>query len=369
MTRTADVIIVGGGVIGAACAYYLARKGLSVHVVERRRGIALEATGANAGMIGASTAPAPVAPLMVRGLQLLHQLAEELEHPFELVTDGRLHLAYTEDDVRQLRQDVGPWEAITGQKLELLSPDDLRELEPFLNHEVFAGGMLVEGEGHLNPFELTFSFLKGAEGLGGRLSVDTDVLGLMVDNGRVVGVRTNRGDLYGGAVVIAAGAWAAPLVRDMGIDLPVKPGRGQMLITERTGVVTRRTLRAPDIGIRQTVSGNVMLGSVVEYVGFDRSTTTLVGTFATKWLRLMPALRTVNIIRMWSGFRPMSEDGSPIVGAAPGVEGLWLATGHARTGLTWSAVTGEVIAKLMTGETVDLDIAPISPARLVQGAA
>lgn len=365
MTRSADVIIVGGGVIGAACGYYLARKGLSVHVLERRRGIALEATGANAGMIGASTAPPSVAPLMIRGLELLPRLAQELEHPFELVLDGRLHLAYTEDDVGQLRSDVRSFEQITGQQLDLLSPDDLRELEPMLDHNLFAGGILVGGEGHLNPFELTFSLLRGAESSGGQLSVDTEVLGLIAANGRVTGVRTNRGDLYGGAVVIAAGAWAAPLVREVGIDLPVKPGRGQMLITERTGVVTRRTLRAPDIGIRQTVSGNVMLGSTVEYVGFDRSTTPLVGTFATKWLRLMPALQNVNIIRTWSGFRPMSEDGSPIVGAAPGVEGLWLATGHARTGLTWAAVTGEVMANLMTGETVDLDISPISPDRIV----
>jgi len=360
--RTVDVAIVGGGVIGASIAYFLSRAGLRPLLLERGP-LCSGASGANAGFVGVlGGTPDATLPLRQAGMQWLARLSLELDHPFEFVQEGRLILATSDEDLLELQILADRWLKI-GQSVRMLTASEVADLEPALNKAAITGGMYGPTDGHLNPFLLTHAFAGTAQRLGAVIQTHTSVVDLIVDNGRVAGVRTSVGAVLAQHVVLANGAWVGDLTGRIGVHLMVRPGRGQMLISEPLRPITPRVIQGVGLGVRQTTSGNLMLGSSVEYVGFDKRVTPLVGTFATKWLDLMPSLQHVRVIRTWAGLRPMTPDGNPLLGALPQVPGLWVATGHGRYGMTWSGITGHIIADLILGRTLQMDLTAVSPIR------
>jgi glycine/D-amino acid oxidase-like deaminating enzyme len=357
---TADTVIIGGGVIGCACAYYLAVRGIRSLVLERR-GIAAEASGANAGMIGASSGiPGRTLVHTTKSLDLLTRDAEELDRSVELVREGRVMLASNESGWEAV-QEFATMRRQEGVATELLSSDELRRLEPALG-DGFAGAAFVPGDGHVNPFLLTHAYAAAARRLGATIHLGVEAIRLEVTGDRVTGVATQAGPIAAPRVVVAAGAWSAALLRPLGIALPVRPGRGQMLVTEALPPLTPRTLRTEEIAIRQDVRGHMLIGSTVEDVGYSREVTLpVLSRFCRLAVGVIPALKDARIIRTWAGLRPMTPDSVAIIDSAPGVDGLFLTTGHSRTGMTYAPVTAWLLSQLLTEGRTDL---PLDPFRL-----
>lgn len=364
MTQGAQVIIVGGGVIGAAVAYYLSCAGVETLVLERHQ-IAGEASGSNAGMVGALVeGPPEIGHLTIRGLQELARLETELEHGFELNLGGRLLLSHTAEQWQAQQAKLQHWQKF-GLAAELLDGDALCRMEPLLAREMMTGALFVPGDGQVNPFLLTSALIRSATRRGARVRTGVHVTGLLTSDSAVVGVRTPTEHLWADHVVIASGAWAPELVADCGMHLPVGPGRGQMIVTEPLAPLFPRVLRGPVTGLRQSAAGNLMIGSTVDFHGFDKQVTPQVGDFLVHWQQVMPSLRSVRVLRTWSGLRPLSEDGNPYIGQVPGYSGLWLAAGHGRYGITWAGVTGLLLSQLMVGARPEVDLGPTDARRLV----
>lgn len=360
--KTADVVIVGAGVIGSSIACFLAQGGLRPLLVEKGS-LCAEASGSNAGFVGVlGGSPDPTLALRQSSMQWLDRLSAELDHGFELVKRGRLVLAMSPQELSELEAAAVRW-ARAGVSVRMLTPEEAVGLEPLLSESAITGAMYGPDDGHLNPFLLTHALAVTARRLGATIRTQVEALDLVVSKSRIAGVQTTEGDVVTEHVVLANGAWAGEFAAKVGIRLMVRPGRGQMLITEPLRPMTQLVIQGAGLGMRQTMSGNLMLGSSVEYVGFDKTVTPLVGVFAERWLRVMPSLKPAQVIRTWAGLRPMTPDGVPHIGALPQISGLYVAAGHGRYGLTWSGITGQIIADLVLGRPAPPGLDAVSPVR------
>jgi glycine/D-amino acid oxidase-like deaminating enzyme len=349
-----DVVVIGAGIVGVATAYYLARAGVRCLVLERT-GPAAEASGANAGFIGyAHGLETGTVEFVKASLSLLFELAEEGEE-FDLAREGYLLVALTRqqlDHLRELRRRA----VAAGLRSELLEGTTLRALEPALGNGVL-GGLYLADAGHIDPVRATLAFVNRARLRGAEFRFGVEVGRVVAEGDRVVGVEAG-GDFYPSPnVVLAAGAWSKPLAATCGVNLPVDPARGQMLATVPLPPLTRRVIRGPEVGLRQNRAGEVVIGSTVEV---DRET--IQGLYE-KAVGMVPKLGGAAIGRTWAGLRPMTPDLLPIVGPAPGIRGLWLATGHSRTGMSYGPGTGLAMAELIIYGRTSLPIYAFRPER------
>ena len=343
---SSSVAIVGGGIVGCATAYYLAREGIRATIFERSQPAA-EASGANAGMCGCLAGlGAGTLEFLRPSVELLWKAAEELDERFDFRKEGRLLVAVEEQDLAEFRQ-LAERAAVAGVTVELLDGPAVRSFERALAEGVL-GGLFVPDDGQIDPVKTTRAFAATAVRLGARLETGVEVTRLEVEGGRVVGLRTSDGPRAFDQVVLAAGAWSAGLAEPVGLSLPVAPGKGQMVATEPLPPLTGRVLRGPAVGMRQAANGEIIIGSTVENAGFDKTVVpeTVRGHFE-RMAAVVPALRSAKIGRTWAGLRPMTPDSLPIVQAASGLDGLWLATGHSRTGMSYGPGTGRAIADLI----------------------
>jgi len=354
---SADVVIVGAGIMGAALAYYLARAGVPALVLDRA-GPAAEASGANAGMIGPSGGiPGKTLPLSLLSAELYDRAACELDEPIHFHRGGRLLLAHTPEDVAEREQFYRERQGL-GIELHRLSGSEVREIEPLISPSVtFA--VYAPADGHIDPFRATVAYLHTACRLGARFE-SLEVTGLAMERGAVRGVVTEGGTIRAERVVLAAGAWSGELARSAGVDVPVFPGRGQMMVTAPVEPLTPRVLRAVMIGLRQMDQGHLVIGSEVELVGFQKGVDVLtLARYADLAGDILPAARTLPLERCWSGLRPMTADTLPIIGGVPGVAGLDLLTGHGRSGMTYGPASALALADLIVHGTTDVPIEPL----------
>lgn len=362
-----DVIVVGGGVVGAACAYALSRRGVAVTILEPGPA-AGAATPAAAGMLAPFAEAEPDDPMLAlavrardRYTELVPALEEATGYDVGFRTDGILQLAFTEEEVASQKVTL-TWQRQAGFPVDWLPPDEVRALAPGVGPDVL-GATLAPEDGALNPMVLRDAMLECALQHQGAALLPEGAEQLVFEGERVAGVRTAGGTLTADAVVVAAGCWSGK-VRGLPRSLPVEPVRGQILCLPwpendppvvmycGTGYVMER-------------GGQAICGSTMERVGFD-SATTDDGLRGIREMvsRIYPALGAVESLDSWAGLRPMAPDRHPIVGPDPVVGNLWYATGHGRNGILLAAMTGELIAALYTGEEIEYDLSPISPARL-----
>lgn len=353
-------MIVGGGIVGCAAAYYLSTHGVRPLLLERGA-LGAEASGANAGTVSASGGvPGRTLAHTRKSLELLAHDAEALGRPVEFIREGRLTLALGPEDVPGVEA-FAATRGAEGVDVRLLSGDEARALVPALGPAVLAAAFTPE-DGHVNPFLLTRAYAAAARRNGTEIRQGVEVSRLDVSRDRVVGVVAAGESIAAPLVILTAGAWSAVLLAPIGVTIPVRPGRGQMLATAALPPLTARVLRSPVVGLHQDVRGHVLIGSSVEYVGFDRTVTLdTLAEFSRIAAAIVPALGAAPIIRTWAGLRPMTPDELPIIDRAPDVSGLILATGHSRTGVTYAPVTGWLVSQLVARGTTEL---PLDPFRL-----
>ncbi|WP_049564179.1 NAD(P)/FAD-dependent oxidoreductase [Nonomuraea sp. SBT364] len=373
-----DVIVVGAGVVGAACAYYAARAGLDVTVVDRGP-VAGGTTGAGEGNVLVSDKePGPELDLALLSNGLWRELAET-RGGFEFEPKGGLVVAETGEIQAQLTGLAGK----QGVEHRIVAPTALRELEPHLA-DGLAGGVFYPQDAQVQPMLAAARLLRhGADSYGHgtvRLRLGVTVTGFIRSGDRVTGVRTDKGDLLGGAVVNAAGTWGGEIAALAGAALPVLPRRGFILVTEPlaeplirhkvytaayvTNVASDSAALETSAVVEGTQAGTVLIGASRERVGFDRTTSVpVLARLAEQAVALFPALRGVRVIRSYCGFRPYCPDHLPVIGADPRAPGLYHACGHEGAGIGLAPATEHLLAQLLTGREPDLDLHPFRPDR------
>lgn len=380
-----DVVVIGAGMIGAACAYYAARAGFSVTVLDSGP-VAGGTSGAGEGnLLVSDKEPGPELDLAVRSQELWRSLAAEddgaLGSGFEYEAKGGLVVAFTEADFLAL-QGFAATQRSAGVIAEEIAGDRLAEFEPFIAPGL-AGGFWYPQDAQVMPALAAARLLKAS---GARLRLGSAVTGLSLSPGGAVrGVRTAAGEIIAARFVVnAAGFGAAAVASLAGSALPVQPRRGFVLVTEPLPVMVRHKVysaayvadvsssdAAPQSSavVEGTPSGPVLIGASRERVGLDRTPSyDALGRLAAQGAELFPFLTEVKVQRYYCGFRPYLPDHLPAIGPDAAVSGLFHACGHEGAGIGLAPATGEIIAALLAGEKPAVAAEPFRPARFAREA-
>ena len=364
MTPTFDVVVVGGGVIGAACARELAAAGSRVAVIEHGKASG-QAWRAAAGMLAPqieADGPDPLLRFGVTARDLYVELAPLLRErtgiDIGLWQEGIARLAGDEAEAGELRSKVAS-QLLSGYTCHWLERDEVHSRWAWLGPT--AGGLWAPRDGALDP-ELLVAALLADAGLYGATLVSERVIAVNRAGRRISGVVTESGRYAADYVVLAAGAWSG-LIEGLPRQIPVQPVRGQMAALPWPPAVGRAIVYHKDCYLVARGS-EAILGSTMEYVGFHPEVTPEgVARILSATMALCPGLVRGKLRRTWAGLRPMTPDGVPIIGDDPQLEGLWYATGHGRNGILLAGLTGVLLRQLMNGEPPLLDVTPFSPTR------
>ena len=370
VSRNADVVVAGGGVIGTAIAYFLAKNGVKTILVEKK-GIASGSSGACDGaVLMQSKKPGIHLEMAMKSHKLLRDLQEQLPLSFELERNGGLIVIETEEEYSVMERHVEAQHK-AGLPSELIDAKQLRDLSPQLSHHLL-GASYLPTEGKVNPMSLTFAFAQGAVEAGAEILSDNKLLEVKKEGNKIVAVVTDKQEIRTNVLVNALGGDAPTLGAMVGVDIPIKPRRGQILVTETLPSLLKPCLltasyimakhRKSSVGeticgglsMDQTYHGNILLGSTRELVGYDkRNTVTGMQQIASRAIRVLPQLGKMRMVRAFSGLRPYTPDGLPILGEVDGVEGLIMAAGHEGDGIALSAITGELVSQLIVSGNKD----------------
>jgi len=358
---SAEVLIVGAGIIGCAIAYELSRRGASCIVLDSRR-LGMAATNAAAGVLSPLAEferPGTLIRLGLESLRLYPTWVERVRDDVpdidvEFATNGVLRVAFNENELADYRAGLRFREEL-GVELIELDQQLVREVEPRLSERV-NGGVLSPEEGQVSNQLFTLALSRAAKKRGARFVEFAPILRFLRRSEKVVGVRTAQGDFACDRVVLAAGAWTRAIAKKLDADIPTSPVRGQMLALG--GMVT--PIGRPVWGKRGYVTpranGLVFAGATVEEAGFRiRTTKRGLDSVRRGAFELVPQLRQAKEHFTWAGLRPGSPDGLPIMGPLAGWDNVTVATGHFRNGILLAPITGE----LMAGALVDGDWEPL----------
>lgn len=361
-----DVAIIGGGVMGCAAAFELSRAGIVASVFERAVPGA-EASSAAAGMLGAQVEchdDGPFVDLSIASRARFASWSAALKDltgvDVEYRPSGILHVAFADGDLDALAGQA-TWQAARGLAARALDGDALRALEPRLSDRV-ARAILYPDDGRIDPPKYLRALRIAGEKLGARFVTGAHVRRVRIEEDRVCGVELEDGSLVpAGHVVVAAGSWSG-LLGDVGLQPnEVIPARGQIVELLLDAPIVTRPIVGPRAYVSPRDDGRVLLGSTLEFVGYDRRVTAeAVATLIAASVAMLPDLGDAAFSRAWSNFRPYTRDLLPRLGGTH-VAGLCLATGHHRNGILLSPITAEIVKACVTGEAPPLDVTPFRP--------
>ncbi|HEY8011173.1 MAG TPA: FAD-dependent oxidoreductase [Rudaea sp.] len=413
-SRKSDVLILGGGVIGLACAHYLLKAGRNVTIIEQNT-LASGSSHGNCGTITPSHAPplaqpgmiakalkwmltpdapfrvaprldlplfewmlqfarhcnwrdyeriaAAKAPLLLRSRQLIGELVQAENLDCEFAQSGTL---YVHRDAAAFEQASGMPKMLAelGIVMQVIDAARCREMEPALNDSI-VGGYFNPGDARLRPDRYAAELARVVEAKGGEIIESTRIDGFRIEHDRIGAVLTDHGEFNAQDIVFALGAWSPQLGRKLGLRIPIQPGKGYSITYTRPPRAPRipLTLRERSVCVTAWDSG-YRLGSTMEFAGYDASLNRArLDALKRGAAEYLIEAEGPQVVEEWYGWRPMTYDDLPILGRAANLKNLMLATGHGMLGVTLSAVTGEMIAQLLSGRESVLDPAPFSPAR------
>lgn len=379
-TGTADAVVIGAGILGAATAYHLARGGLRV-VIAERGAPNREGSGTTAGNLHVQAIhtrrPGQVVPVDSERLLPLQKAAserwaraeEELGAEMELQRSGGLMVAETEDQVAELKAKA-EWEAVAGIETEVLDGGEARRILPILGPTVLAATW-CPSDGYVNPLLVTQAYLSAAQRLGAVLRPFSPVTGLMP---RGAGWRTTTPawQLDSAAVINVAGPWADRVAAMAGVSLPITPVAIQLHATVRAPALLRHLVQhiGEGLSVKQVVAGTVLIGGGWPAAELNLSGRTQISVASmagnlAQAIRILPPLADLRLLRAWAGPLAATPDEMPVIGEVPAVPGLYVATGT--YAFTFAPLWGETLAALVGGESPPVDIGDLGPERLMKG--
>ena len=375
--------MIGAGVIGASCAYHLVKKGLSVALVDRNNVARGTSSHCDAVALIVDKQPGVDAAMGYASIQRFLELQNELDSDFELHQRGCLYACDTEQEMEVAAQYARDMQA-DGYNVNALSPKELLEHEPFLAKDLI-GGLFSDIDLGLNPYKLCFAFVDTVLGKGLDLYTYTNVTGVRLDGEkRVQGVDTDKGFIPCGKVVNACGVWSPEIGRMAGLEIPVEPRKGVILVSAPSFKFCNQKVqefgymiskfsnheckRDPELEkyevsfvIEPTDANNVLIGSSRNFAGYDISTEMeIIHVIAKRAIRFYPILKDLNCIRTYAGLRPFLADHLPLITQVDEVPGYYIATGHEGDGISMAPTTGRLISELIAGEEPYLDLTPFS---------
>jgi D-amino-acid dehydrogenase len=410
MTSTDDILIIGGGVIGVCAAYELAKKGAQVTLVEGQE-IASGASYGNGGLIVPSHSvplAAPGVPLqglkwmfnpespfyikphidldflewmllfafasrrapMLRAIPVLRDLLLASRARYdELASQGGFEFGYQQKGtlmafLTQRAFESGVEEAHLvgkfGVETKILNSPELCGLEPALRPEV-AGGIHYPQDAHLDPAQFVTGLAEKAKELGARIITKTEVIRFETSASRIIGIQTTRGDFIADQMVLCAGAWSPSIVRDLKINLPVQAAKGYSVTLERPAITPQYPLMFGEARVVVTpLRDRLRLAGTLELAGMDFSINAQrVHALRRNSAKYLQGLDQAKVLEIWRGLRPCTPDGLPVISRSKDIENLIIATGHAMLGMSLGPITGRLVSQLVTGENIEMDLAPL----------
>jgi glycine oxidase len=366
-----DVLIVGGGIIGTLTAVALARRGARAAVVERGEPCR-EASWAGAGILSPIYPwlyPEALSRLVNRSLALYPDLVAELTAASgvdpQLRATGLIIPVFRAAEWAGLAPAL-PWSERFGWPVRRLKGPEAREAEPCLAEGVL-GAVFWPEVGQIRNPRLARAAQGTARALGVTFHTGEEVTGFEREGGRVTAVRTRTGRLAAARVLLAAGSWSGALAEAAGFELPVAPVKGQILLLKAEPGRLRRIVKHDRAYLVPRADGRILVGATMEMAGFDRRTT-LEGLhfLSGALLEMAPALADAEVERHWTGFRPGTPDGLPYLGRLPGLDNLYVATGHYRNGVILAPATAEALACLLTDAAPPVALDAFAPDRPAQ---
>ncbi len=389
--RSADVVVIGGGVVGTAIAYFLVRNNMDVILVEKGAITAGTSGRCEGDVLVCDKMPGFDSRLNKFSQDLFPEIANELDYDISWTRKGSLLAIENEEELEKAKKFCSQLNA-EGLPVRILDKYEIHEDEPHLAPDI-VGGMETDCDGSLNPMALAYGLVHGAKKLGAKVLTYSAVTDIRLDaDGCIERVVTEKEEILSKRVVNAAGAWAPEIGKLVGLDIPIKPRQGQMLVAERTFAVARRKVMefgymmakfessdytrdvTPEMekyGIalvfEPTEATNFLIGSSRRFVGMDTSChLDVLRAMAQRAIRFFPVIKDIKIIRSYAGLRPFTPDHLPIISETE-VPGFYVAAGHEGDGIGLSLITGKLISQMICGEQPSITIEPLKLSRFKDG--
>ncbi|MEJ2219846.1 MAG: FAD-dependent oxidoreductase [Desulfobacterales bacterium] len=385
-SRSADVVVIGGGVVGTAITYFLARNNIDAILVEKGAITAGTSGRGEGDVLVCDKTPGFDSRLTRLSQDLFPQIANELDYDIGWTQKGSL-LAIENEAEMEAAKTLCSQMAAEGLPVRILDKYEVHEDEPYLAPDI-VGGLETDCDGSLNPMALAYGLVNGAKKLGAKVLTHRAVTGIGLDaNGGVERVVTAGEEIFTRRVVNAAGVWAAEIGKLVGLDIPIKPRQGQMLVAERTFPVARRKVMefgymmakfdsqgytrqvTPEMkkyGValvfEPTEAQNFLIGSSRRFVDMDTSChIDVLRAMAQRAIRFFPVIKDIKVIRSYAGLRPFTPDHLPIISETE-VPGFYVAAGHEGDGIGLSLITGKLISQMICDEepAVPIDVLKLS---------
>jgi sarcosine oxidase subunit beta len=368
--RAAAVVVIGAGAIGCSIAYHLARRGCrDVLVLERQR-VGAGSSGRGNGGIRSQFGLETEVRFSLASLEFLDRFEAEMGGSCGFERSGYLFLIQSRSELAAFRRDVAMQNRL-GVDTRLIGPDEVRRLVPGLRVDDVLAGAWGPGDGHARPLDVVRAYAARARDLGVRIVEGTTVRGFDLKRGRVRRLRTDRGDVAPGVVVVAAGAQAAAVVGLVGVALPVRPRRRHLFLTDPVGQVRHPMplVIEPGFGFYVRSEGDALLmspgdvGEIDDALAAPPVDWTLADETVRKARHRLPGLADLTVRRGWAGLRPLTPDEHAIIDWLPGVENMLCAVGFGGHGFQHSPAAGRCVAELLLDGRSSIDLAPLRLSR------